>query len=105
MGGVGEHSAVSGSAAQAAPHPKIVQPMEIPKLRKPTEGHLAMVERDYIDKGLISEVDESRQATEQGDGVGNLPDKDGSGPPSTAMSWADQGSRPDSKVSGSRPGT
>jgi len=79
--------------------------MEIPKLRKPTEGHLAMVERDYIDKGLISEVDESRQATEQGDGVGNLPDKDGSGPPSTAMSWADQGSRPDSKVSGSRPGT
>merc|ERR1712146_236387 len=76
---------------------KMLEPggsMEIPELRKPKEGHLALVERDYREQGLIEEEDSSRPNSQAEDAPKEevLPNK----------SWVD---RKDGKSSGpnSRP--
>ena len=42
--------------------------MEIPELRRPTDGHLAMVERDYKEKGLLDARPNSKDSLMQGTG-------------------------------------
>ena len=59
--------------------------MEIPELKRPTDGHLAMVERDYKDKGLLD--DDNRSS-------GN----DSKTMQGTGDSWADRQYKQDSRA-------